>query len=294
MSPSFRRRTSSLGLDLIRIYNEEDDSDDDADDDSDEDPDEVAGYETLLPLVLSLEPAREDQGLLANWKPVISIMKRMWLSSSSHRLFHHKFKEADRTTVKITKIVCFGLGALQVHGKGEYWHSVNAILQHIVAISIAHTLWYLHRDEPFIPIICQDPEYTTTDHEIWRAHYSNIRFVDEPHGFLAVDKHTLVISAFLPFDVPMVQIVADQVPGGPAGLITNKMDLDRKKRMYCMGDRASPKVVNMLLDGYERSNFDHHEIFKEYPADLCYWLWDMECFLKRKRVPELESEADPI
>ncbi|ORY15335.1 hypothetical protein BCR34DRAFT_612275 [Clohesyomyces aquaticus] len=124
--------------------------------------------------------------------------------------------------------------------------------------------------------------------------YPHIRFVEDPEGLLAVDEHTLVISAYLHLSVPMMQTTAGLFysRNGPAGFMVDRMDLDPEREMYSLGERASPRVVE-ILEGYERSDFDDHVLEREMYGEICedapYWLWNTELFLRRA-----EKRADSV
>ena len=51
----------------------------------------------------------------------------------------------------------------------------------------------------------------------------NINFVSDPEGLLAIDAGTLVVTAFLPVQMPLVQVIADlfskDPTEGPAAII---------------------------------------------------------------------------
>lgn len=120
-----------------------------------------------------------------------------------------------------------------------------------------------------------------------RAGYKGkITLVENPDGFLQVDRHTLVVGAFLPIGVPMVQICLD-IAGerGPAGFITDKMVLEEDKECFSVHDRASPRVVRML-GKYNKHGFEDHVLDEDLVKETCplgsYWLKRMEIFLKPK------------
>lgn len=222
---------------------------------------------------------------MKRWNDRLRYIKQLWTASSSASLLRQKFKKAAKRSVHIKKIVCVGLGNLRHSNEEEY----QAALQHMTAFTIASTLNKTYKEDdasaPPVEIICQDPCYLERDRVLWKQGYKNISFVDDPNGLLTIDANTLVITAFLPTDVPLLQIITDLVPGGPAGVICDRIDLTAEKEMFCIIDRASPRVREMLA-GFERSGFEDYVVEREVWDHVCgheqYWLWAMECFLKPK------------
>ena len=222
---------------------------------------------------------------MAFWRKKLPSIRRLWTSSSSAQRLRDTFHSSAQSCVQIKKIVCIGLGSLRRNASNRVLNDFQEALQHFTAFTIASTLDLIYKAEdpkaPPIQIIAQDPSYTEKDKILLKEGYTNLTFVDDPEGFLAIDEHTLVITAFLPWDVPLVQICADL--GRPAGFICDKMDLDPEKTHYESGSRSSPRVVQMLK-WYRRSDFDDHVVEKEMFEDMCgkirYWLWDMDLFLK--------------
>jgi hypothetical protein len=237
------------------------------------------------------------------WRKKLPRFKELWVNSSCSELLRQKFTEAAKTTVQIKKLVCLGFGAFSAKLKedGTHDHRFCDPLQYMAALTIGSALFRAYRKEDhkaLLPeIIFQDPCYTAQDRLLWTPQatgYKNIRFASDPDGFLAIDDHTLVIAPFLPISVPYLQICADLVPGGPAGIICDikGKKLDPERRMYAVKDRITPRVVIMLLNNnYERSNFDDHVVPDDMYEECCrkskymgYWLWSMDCFLKQKTV----------
>jgi hypothetical protein len=231
---------------------------------------------------------------LAYWRKTLPRFKELWLNSSCSKLLQKKFTEAAKTTVRINKLVCIGFGAFGPKLLEDGTHDPRFCdpLQYMAAFTIGYALRraYLAEDpSASLPeIILQDPCYTAQDRLLWAPQatgYRNIRFASDPYGFLAIDEHTLVIAPFLPISVPYLQICADLVSGGPAGIICDiqGVQLDPERRMYAVKDRITPRVVRMLLDNYERSNFDDHVIPDDMYQECCsefkykgYWLWMMD------------------
>jgi hypothetical protein len=237
-----------------------------------------------------------DLGSFDNWRLLFNRLRELWMASSSAALLRQKFTRAAETNVKIKNIVCFGFGCLALNQQRRPDFRFWSPLQHFAALTIASTLSkvYQARDAecPAVKIVFQDPMYEPSDSIFWElSGYRDLEFVRDPHGFLAIDEHTFVMTAHLPHTVPLMQMCADLVEGGPAGFVCDKMKLDPDERMWCTMDRGSPRVVKMLLNRYTKSNFEGHvlerELWEEASDRRRYWLWKMDCLLKPK------SQLDP-
>lgn len=243
-----------------------------------------------LPMVLSEVPAKKEQGLSNS--PSLSKFKTLWKESISARLLLEKFINATQTSVQIKKIVAFGLGSIKDTDVSDEDSCVSH-LQHLALITIASALNQVYQAEnpstAPVEIILQDPEYINYDQDIWTAEYNNVRLVQNPDGFLAIDGNTLVVNGFIPYHISLLSICADLLPNGPAGFIHEKIELNPNRRCWSAAETGTPKVVK-LLENYEVSNFDDHpleqELYKAYKHEkfgqLSYRLWNMQCFLKPK------------
>ncbi|KAF2733587.1 hypothetical protein EJ04DRAFT_605314 [Polyplosphaeria fusca] len=225
----------------------------------------------------------------------VQAMKIMFKASGSAQKIAERFTKAAQEGAQIKKIVGFGLGSVKwdkLCGEEDEVKEQNAgfqrIWQHFTAFCIADALTrvYCETDKK-VEIVLQDPCYTATDKKFLAKHSPvRISFVRDPKGILQVDSETLVMTAFLPFDVPMPSIIADLFHGqkGPAGFIWDKMILDEDKKLWRAADRATPRVVEMLK-GYTRDDFDDHdiewEVFDKVCRRLPYWLWAMDLFLRK-------------
>jgi hypothetical protein len=223
--------------------------------------------------------------------------KRLWKESSSRRKLREEFEETAKRCAPITQVVCFGLGALNLNKK--FYHSA---IQYMAVFSIIQTLNEFYRqtdsNRPAIKLVLQDPNYEIKDHQILKRLSNdgdNISFVSDPEGLLAIDAGTLVVTAFLPVQMPLVQIVADlfskDPTEGPAAIICDIMTVDVEKREYSLSDRASPAVARFLTNHYERAEdgFDDHGLEDELMADAYgddwenrfYWLNWMDLWVRR-------------
>jgi hypothetical protein len=252
-----------------------------------------AGDDAYIPLPMVLRdtsgvkipPVEVQNHVIDFFSKSLAYAKPLWKASVSARLLEEKFMHVAETSVQIKKIVCFGLGTPEssVHeGRCE------SHIQHLAIVTIASVLNRVYQasdpSTPPIEIILQDPAYRQMDVTAWKAEYRNLRFVQNPNGFLAIDSNTLAVNAGLPYTVPFLSICTDLLPDGPAGFIHTHLDLNPKKRFWSSDECATPKIVKLLLENYEVSNFDDHpvelEIYKNISNEVAYWLWFMSCFLK--------------
>ncbi|KAF2873842.1 hypothetical protein BDV95DRAFT_467935, partial [Massariosphaeria phaeospora] len=236
---------------------------------------------------------------MAVWRRRLVATKHLWKASQCRVEIGTMFRDAVPWVAPIRKIVCIGLGSL---GSGsDDWYA--CVMQYMAAFTIKTTLDAAYAKtnpgcEP-IRIIAQDPNYMGKDRVLLNGLFDpsgreKIDFVNDPHGLLAIDEQTLVMTAFLPHGVPLMQIVADMFPpgGGPAGFICDRMDLNVQQRMYSLRDRSSPGVARMLLQGRQYRNltaaFDWHvpepklleDVYGARDRGRWYWLRDMSLWLK--------------
>ena len=225
--------------------------------------------------------------------------KQLWIASSAKRQLIRAFQETAKTCAPITQVVCFGMGALNLK---KNWY--QSAIQYMAIFSIIQTLnqYYRQADSarPLIKLVLQDPNYETKDHEILRKLFNNndnISFVSDPDGLLAIDAGTLVLTAYLPFQMPLVQIIADlfsENPGqGPAAILCDIMEVNTEKRKYSFSERASPHVARHFINHYEREEdrFEDYGLDDELMADAygedwvekdrMYWLNNMDLWVRK-------------
>jgi hypothetical protein len=214
-------------------------------------------------------------------------------SNSCTQLLDLVRTNAWRLENPITKIICFGLGRLD---PSPTWY--GSTLQHLAVFSMADTLDAVNQERfpttPLIKVIAQDPNYETADHTLLRELTSTPIVFDntEPKTLLAIDGNTLVVTAFLPTTVPLMQIIADMFADGkekgPGMIICDQMKgLSVEKRMYTLRfHRDAPHVARFLLRGYIKQedfmNWD--EALKEDSVGKLdmknYWLPRMEFWVR--------------
>ena len=224
--------------------------------------------------------------------------KRLWIASSARRQLVEAFRETAKTCAPITQVVCFGMGALNLK---KNWY--QSAIQYMAIFSIIQALdQYYHQADssrPLIKLVLQDPNYETKDHEILRKLFNSnndISFVSDPDGLLAIDVGTLVVTAYLPFQMPLVQIIADlfseNPDQGPAAILCDIMELDTEKREYSLSERVSPAVARHFTNYYEREEdrFDlglEDELMADayeedwLEKDRMYWLNNTDLWVRK-------------
>ncbi|KAF2466011.1 uncharacterized protein BDR25DRAFT_345882 [Lindgomyces ingoldianus] len=149
-----------------------------------------------------------------------------WEQSWNKSVERQKLLESVQTaksTVPINKIIGLGLGSGNRPYK-DYTHARFSYCQHLAACDIALELQKLYGpDTEPIEIFGQDPEYTPNDKVILAHLNPPIATLEDPYGFLAIDKTTFVMSVHP--NVPVRQIIADLAlesnDACPAGVLWN-------------------------------------------------------------------------
>lgn len=143
-----------------------------------------------------------------------------WEQSKTHKSFKQLLENLD-ITVKIDKIVCFGLGFLSnLNQRGER----QSHIQHASVLTMASTLAKRHPDQNSIRIYAQDPSYTDLDKTFLSS--IGVTVLRDPKGFLEIDERTLVFSVAP--EVCVRQIVADL--NHPAAMVWNTVSDDMKEK----------------------------------------------------------------
>lgn len=221
--------------------------------------------------------------------------KRLWITSASRRqIYSLVCSAAAKLSNPITKIVCIGLGSIRPNPE---WY--QGVLQHMTVFTLAAALNAVNRSKnvkcPKVRIIAQDPCYEAYDQVLLQEMSPNqIDFsLSDPEALLAIDANTIVVTAYLPNTVPLMQIMADlfvdKWEKGPAMILCDRMeDLRKERRWYPQADRNSPAVARMLLDGYRSCHERFVGLEKEFEKDVRkgqvkwhYWLEDMDFWLRK-------------
>jgi hypothetical protein len=147
-------------------------------------------------------------------------------------------------------------------------------------------------DAPAVKVILQDPCYQQCDRILWPELTSApVDFdMSNPEALLAVDANALVITAFLPVDMPLVQIIADMYAGnakeGPGMMLCDRMeDLRPDRRWYSLSHRGAPHVARFLLGGYMSSQANWVGLEEELTEAMGhdrYWLQKMTLWLRKE------------
>ncbi|KAJ4366471.1 hypothetical protein N0V83_008107 [Neocucurbitaria cava] len=238
------------------------------------------------------------------YRNAIKKTSNLWNKSSARNLLRQNIIDASTRSAPIKKIICFGLGCLSLDPR---WYT--SALQHIAVFDIAQTLHEEYeragRGDVMKPIeiILQDPMYEEKDRQtLHRLHKyrlgaekmsSTLRFVSDPEGLLAIDEHTLIVTAFLPVEVPLMQILADlfAAGGGPAMMICDRMKPDTEKTEYTLRDRDAPHVARWLSEQYSKleGGFEEHhlepelrrDVYEESAREDRYWLKKMDLWVRK-------------
>ncbi|KAH6642119.1 hypothetical protein C7974DRAFT_350387 [Boeremia exigua] len=234
---------------------------------------------------MAWDDEHENKKVMQEYRAALWKTMQLWLKSSSRGKIIQTTDKIAAQHKSITKVVCFGLGALS---RDKVWY--QSAVQHMTAFTIAKCLERAYRKEGAhvqpVDIIFQDPCYTRKDHELLRTMYpgGRVSFASDPDGLLAIDSNTIVLTAFLPVAYPLMQVMADMFHGrkgeGPAAIICDDMALDLDQELYTLRDRASPAVARFLTQEYTASDFKEHVLEPELFEDLYgaegryrkYWL----------------------
>jgi hypothetical protein len=235
-----------------------------------------------------------DSSIMDQWRAKLKRTQQLWNASTScSQLLRLVEGGASQLKTPITKIVCIGLGKLDVR---PAWY--QSAFQHMTVFAITNVLDKVNQTQHpgcgRVSILAQDPCYGEKDRILLQELTSTpITFAqDDPNTLLAIDANTLVVSAYLPLSMPLAQIVADMFASGdakgPAMMLWDKMEARKEKRWYRLRDRDSPRVARML-DGYVKwlGNFValDESVRKDVKGDgeghWQYWMDDMELWRRK-------------
>ena len=242
---------------------------------------------------------RSNEKMKTYWHSLVRTRK-LWMASSSRFLIRELFTSLANTHAPITKVVCFGLGAINMN-KSFYQSSIQYMTVFTIIAALQDAYKKTDPECAGIKLLLQDPNYETRDcqliRELWAGNKDDLVFVSDPDGLLAIDASTIVVSAYLPIQVPLVQIIADLFHGqpgaGPAMVIGDNMVLDPDKTLYSLADRAAPHVARFFDQQYEKvdSGFGDYELEGEFMEDVFgenwndkrryYWLNHMALWAKK-------------
>lgn len=143
-----------------------------------------------------------------------------WEQSNTHKFLKQLLENLD-VTVKIDKIVCFGLGFLS---NPHPYPERRSHIQHASALTMASALAKRHPNQNPTCIYAQDPGYTHLDKTFLSS--IGVTVLSDPKGFLEVDERTLVFSVAP--DVCVRQIVADL--NRPAAMVWDTVSDDAEEK----------------------------------------------------------------
>ena len=145
---------------------------------------------------------------------------REWEQSQTYKVFNQLLENLD-FTVKINKIVCFGLGFLS---NPQQSNERRSHIQHASVLTIASTFAKRYPNQNPIHIYSQDPTYTELDKTFLNS--IGVKVLSDPKGFLEVDEQTLVFSVSP--GVCVRQIVADL--SRPAAMVWDTVSDNTKEK----------------------------------------------------------------
>lgn len=239
------------------------------------------------------DPGSNDlnETIMSCWRARLWRTQALWAKSAScaqiKRIVHHG---ASKLKKPITKVVCVGLGRLDARVN---WY--QAVLQHMTVFSLAGELDKVNQANfpgtLAVKVIASDPGYVELDRVLLQELTSTrIDFeLSDQETYLEMDANALVVTAYLPVAVPLMQILADlwAEKECPGMLIVDQMpELGRTE--YCLRDRGSPGVARMLGEGYWFSKYELVDLEEELRADVYgdtghgYWLKEMGIWLRRE------------
>jgi hypothetical protein len=207
---------------------------------------------------------------------------------------------AAAISAPIKQIMCFGLGYLRLNNDGFN----SSVYQHMAVFGSAKSLGrYYERpgqECEKIKIYLQDPSCEQKDRILLRelhermgcSETSEVHFVSEPDGLLAIDRNTLVVTSFVPNQYPLLQIIADlfMQRSGPAAILCDRITVDPEQSLYTLYNRSSPAVARMLSRRYMvlKKGFEDHELEPDLnetiygnSTDRVYWLHLMDLYVRK-------------
>ena len=159
-------------------------------------------------------PVNEQFLSFEETRDLFNSTKRSWESSKHYRSLLAAISSI-RHSLKVTKIVAFACGTMS---DCEYEDARRASASQHAMVSVLRECFRSNGQETdTIDCFVQDPSYSNVDKEILKN--NEITVIEDPEGFLEVDRFTLVVSCAP--DVPVRQIVTDLAR--PAVMIWDKI-----------------------------------------------------------------------
>ncbi|KAI4696035.1 uncharacterized protein J4E88_000207 [Alternaria novae-zelandiae] len=202
----------------------------------------------------------QDAKQMQRYRDAVAQSLAFWKKGDFAKKFTATTKGIAGLSAPVEKIVCFGLSV----PRPDWMH--HSVFQHIPVFSMAKTLARRYQKyglgQKKIKILLQEPNYEERDWTLFSELHkamgceasSEIEFVNDPDGLLAIDTSTMVIAPHLPTGTfPWIQIIADLFASGsgPAVIIGDHLAVDIGKEAFVHYDRGSPAVSRFLSDRYE-------------------------------------------
>ncbi|KAI4937508.1 uncharacterized protein J4E92_002239 [Alternaria infectoria] len=243
----------------------------------------------------------EDAEQMQRYRDAIAQALAFWRESDLRSKFIKNIKELVKLSTRIRKIVCFGMGAPRSD------RILDEAFQHMSVFCIANILARRYKKKPTkgkkIQILLQDVQYEERDWTLFKELHaamgcetsSEIEFVRDPDGLLAIDSHTMVIAPHLPVTFPWAQIIADVFASGsgPAVIMGDNLDDDAEKEVFNLHDRGSSAVARFLSDRYMKTQTGLKSEgprarlpteMREYTPWTVDWLPDMDIFVRKQSM----------
>lgn len=171
---------------------------------------------------------RDHEGPLGTTRQVFESSRERWNASRTCEAFTTQLRKlllrADGTAKRVTRIVCFGLGDLNIKPK-DWWRLQNdemppdqrrleasivdaALIHHAMALTIADIVRSCaDPGSPGVQILSQDPSYIGQTKDLLLETGIEVVGASGAGGFAEVDDESVVLSALA--QAPIQQIIAD-------------------------------------------------------------------------------------
>ena len=171
---------------------------------------------------------RDHEGPQGTTRQVFESSRERWNASRTCEAFTTQLRKlllrADGTAKRVTRVVCFGLGDLNIKPK-DWWRLQNdemppdqrrleasivdaALIHHAMALTIADIVRSCaDPGSPGVQILSQDPSYIGQTKDLLLETGIEVVGASGAGGFAEVDDESVVLSALA--QAPIQQIIAD-------------------------------------------------------------------------------------